>query len=188
MARTRLAPRQSPPIVMYHGDDMATLSDLKRKADAAANGSRTDDGADERAAYEAFLDEAAERAVEVVIQAIGPKRWQDLVLAHPPRMEESEPDEQGRTRQQVCDADLVDEFNTETLPRALLMYVDPDRPSIQTIIKPEFDDEADRAEFVDFEIAGDFERLWRVALAYNTTGSRNPKDPRSDQRSDESTT
>lgn len=169
---------------------MATLTDLKRRADhAKANATRPDDGADEEAAYQAFVDVAAERAVEVVIQAIGPKRWQELVLAHPPRMVESEPDDEGRTKMVEHDDDLMDGVNTLTFPRALLMYVDPERPEIQTLVKPEFEDEADRAEFVDTELAeGDFERAWRLALAYNTTRSRDPKAERFDPRSDESTT
>lgn len=185
MARTRLKPR-SATVVLYQGDDMARLAELKRAADHAAGGSRTDDGADEKAAYDAFVDEAAERAVEVVIQSIGPKRWQNLVLEHPPRMVESDPDKEGQTKMVEHDDDYTDGVNTLTFPRALLMYAEG--PFV-TITSPEFTDEADRAEFVDDEIAeGDFERLWRLAWDLNTARSRDPKDSRFDQRSDESTT
>jgi hypothetical protein len=185
---TRLKPRTAT-VVLYQGDDMATLSELKRAADhAMANGTRTDDGADEKIAYDAFVDKAAERAVEVVIQSIGPRRWQDLVLAHPPRMVESEPDDEGRTRMVEHDDDL-DGVDTSTFPRALLTYVDPEKPHFRTIIGPEFADEADLAEFVDDEIAqGDFERLWQLAFQLNTARGRDPKDHTFGQRSDESTT
>lgn len=182
---TRLKPRTAT-VVLYQGDDMDRLAELKRAADQAAGGGRTDDGADEKAAFDAFLDEAAERAVEVRIQSIGPRRWQDLVLAHPPRMVESEPDDEGRTRQVVHDDDLMEDVNTLTFPRALLMY---NEGRFQTIADPEFENDADRAEFVDDELAeGDFERLWRLAFELNTRRSVDPKGLRFDPRSDESTT
>lgn len=181
-----LKPR-SASIVIYQGDDMAQLAELKRKADNAATGNRMDDGADEAAAYDAFLDEAAERAVEVEVRSIGSRRWRDLVMAHPPRMVESEPDDEGKTQMVEHADDVQWDVNTETFPRALLMYADPEKPEIQTLASPAFADGAERAEFVDDELAeGDVERLWIGAFHLNASPSQAPK--ALGQRSSESTT
>lgn len=176
-----LNPR-SATIVLYQGDDMSTLAELKRAADQATAGPRKDAGAEETAAYNAFLDEAAERAVEVVVQSIGRRRWRDLVVAHPPRMVESEPDDEGKTRQVEHEEDVQWDVNTETFPRALLTYVDGE---YRTITEPDLGD--DLAPFVDDELTeGDFERLWIAAFALNAQPSRDPK--ALGQSSSESTT
>jgi hypothetical protein len=176
-----LKPRTAK-IVLYQGDDMASLAELKRAADNAAGGLRTDDGSDEMNAYEAFLDEAAERAVEVVLQSVGRRRWRDLVLAHPPRMVESEPDTEGKTRQVEHDDDVQWGVNTETFPRALLTLADGEH---RTIASPDLGD--DLAAFVDDELSeGDFEKAWITAFQLNASPSRDPK--ALGQRSSESTT
>lgn len=189
---TRLKPRQAT-LVLYHGDDMNTLAELKRAADHAATGNRKDAGAAEQAAFDAFLDEATQRAVEVVLQSIGRRRWRDIVAAHPPRMVESEPDDKGKTRMVEHDDDLQWGVNTETFPRALLTYVDRDwsgddeaeRP--RTIVAPEFADAEDLASFIDDEVPdGDVERMWLMAFALNADPGRSPK--AFGQRSSESTT
>jgi hypothetical protein len=181
-----LKPRQAT-VTLYQGDDMPRLAELKRAADQAAEGGRMDDGADETAAYNAFLTEVADRAVEVVVQSIGRRRWRDLTLAHPPRMVESEPDEEGKTRQVVHDEDVQWDVNTDTFPRALLMYADEEKPEIRTIAAPSLDSEDERAEFVDDELAeGDFEQLWIAAFHLNSAPPASPKELA--QRSSESTT
>lgn len=180
-----LKPRTAK-VVLYQGDDMATLAELKRAADQAGGGTRMDDGADEKAAYEAFVDEAAERAVEVVLEAIGRRRWRDLVLAHPPRMVESEPDDDGKTKMVEHDEDVYFSVNTETFPRALLLYADGDKA---TIAAPPFANETEREGFVDDDLAdGDFERAWMAAFHLNTNPPQDPKALLSALRSDESTT
>lgn len=178
-----LKPRTTS-FLIYQGDDMETLADLKRAADSAAGGNRTDDGADEVAAYETFLNEAAERAVEVRIESIGSRRWRDLVMAHPPRMVESEPDDEGKTRQVEHDEDVQWGVNTETFPRALLLF---DDGKARTLAEPEFASEEERAEFIDDEVSdGDFEKAWIAAFQLNASPSRDPK--ASGPRSSESTT
>lgn len=171
--------------VLYQGDDMAVLAELKRAADHASsepNPRGGGAGVEETAAYEAFLDEAAERAVEIVLQAIGRRRWRDLVVAHPPRMVESEPDDEGKTRQVEHDDDVQWGVNTETFPRALLTFVDGD---YRTIVDPDLGD--DLEAFIDDELAeGDFEKFWIAAFQLNASPSRDPKEL--GQRSSESTT
>lgn len=168
---TRLKPRTAT-IVLYQGDDMARLAELARAKEQAAGGNRADDGAIEAAAFEAFLTEAAERAVEVVLQSIGRRRWRDLVMEHPPRMVDSEPDDEGKTHLIEHDDDVQWGVNTETFPRALLMFVDGDH---RTIAEPDLGD--DLAEFVDDELAeGDFERAWIAAFQLNASPSINPKE------------
>jgi hypothetical protein len=182
---TLIKPRTAS-FVLYQGDDMARLAELKRAADQAAGGSRMDDGADEAAEYEAFLDEAAERAVEVAVQAIGRRRWRDLVMAHPSRMVESEPDDEGKTRMVEHDDDVQWGVNTETFPRALLTYVDPEKPETRTLVNPSLSGE-ELGEFVDDDLSeGDFEKAWITAFGLNASPSRDPKDHA--RRSSESTT
>lgn len=179
-----LKPRTAK-VVLYQGDDMATLAELKRAADRATDGNRMDDGADEKAAYEAFVTEAAERAVEVVLESIGRRRWRDLVLAHPPRMVDSDPDDEGQTRQVEHDEDVYFSVNTETFPRALLLYSEGGKA---TIAAPTFADEAGLAEFVDDDLAeGDFEKAWVAAFHLNTNPPQDPKALLSVLRLDEST-
>lgn len=180
-----LKPRQAT-VVLYQGDDMDRLAELNRAAEQAIGGNRNDAGAAESEAFNAFLAEAAERAVEVVIQSIGRRRWRDLVVAHPPRMVESAPDEQGKTTLVEHDDDVQWGVNTETFSRALLLFADEEQ---RTIALPAFDTEAELVAFVDDELPeGDFERLWIAAFTLNATPSRSPKALSTDPRSDESTT
>lgn len=171
-------------VVLYHGDDMVTLAELKRTADQAAGGNRADDGADEAAAFNAFIDAARERAVEVILESIGWRRWRDLVATHPPRMVESEPDDDGKTETVEHYEDVPYGFNTETLPRDLLMFRDEKK---RTIVGPELDVDG-LAEFVEDDCSeGQIEQLWLAAHGLNANQGASPK-ALSDPRSDESTT
>lgn len=104
-----LAPRTAK-VTIYQGDDMANLAELRQAVDVAerkhekakkavddalASGSLRigddlpeqyeDDLRAARSAYEAAVDEASERAVEVTLVAMKRKAFRDLMAAHPPR-------------------------------------------------------------------------------------------------------
>lgn len=164
-----LKPRTAK-VPIYHGDDMAILAELHRKAEvaarlaeaAAAGPRRLGDvipNADaEKAAYDAFVDEAAERAFEVELEAIGSRRFRDLLAAHPPRVETVD------GREQIVEADQEYAVNTETLPMALLTFRDESKATITDPSLPE--DEL--REFLEDDCSdGDLERLWETAFWLN---------------------
>ena len=97
-----LKPRTAT-IPIYQGDDAERLAELRMAVAVAERQAMQSNGAPRRggdsdpaeaikaaqAAYDAFVDEAAERAVEVVVRSIGRRRFRDLVAAHPPRKEKN---------------------------------------------------------------------------------------------------
>lgn len=193
-----LKPRTAT-VVLYQGDDMERMAELRRIADAAELQARADLQVGARAplragdeqpiesfreavqpsrdALNAFVDEAAERAVEIHLQAIGSTRFADLLLAHPPRTVQVD----GKTVDHDDDAafaDYLSQFgildgavDVSTFPKALLKHRDGKR----TIVDPELD-EADLAEFLDEECSeGDIDKLWRAAYLLNRAVATDPK-------------
>jgi hypothetical protein len=162
-------------VVIYQGDDLERLSELRRKADTAeriqrenADSARIGDGDDSgvaelKAAYDAFVEEAAERAEVVTLRAIGRGRWRDLLADHQPREVDGEPHPD----------DAVYGCNVETLPDALLTFVDGD---VRTIESPEFATSKACRDFLDNDLsAGDFESLWVTAYWLNVSPGADPK-------------
>lgn len=172
-----LKPRTAT-VVLYQGDDLEQLADLRREvafaehaAEQAAKGPRR--GGDEipsadaeKAAYDAFVTVAAERAVEVHLEAIGSLRFNALVQEHEPRVERDE-----KNKPHIADADADYGVNTLTFPRALLTFADGDR---RTITGP---DEvlADVGDFVDDMSAGQLDTLFDAAYWLNRTRGVDPK-------------
>lgn len=189
-------------VVLYQGDDMARLTDLRRAADHAERQAQADLQSTVRAplrsgdevpieafreavqpardAYNAFVDEAASRAVEVRLQAIGSTRFEELLLAHPSRKVEVD----GKTVDHEDDAAFADYLaafgiadgavNTATFPKALLKH----REGRRTIVEPELS-EAELNEFLDEDCSeGDIEAMWRPAYLLNRAVAVNPKEGR----------
>jgi hypothetical protein len=206
---TALKPRTAT-IVIYQGDDMTTLTELRRAAETArqfhaiaeaevedAKESGTAREGDDEAAvarlaatkadleeceakYDAFVDEAAERAVTVELHSIGKKRFRDLMAAHPPRKVaetiQPGPDADEDAVPTVVERDHPDdaalEVNTETFPDALLTFIDDDDPEVRTIGKPELVGRKAVTAFVDNDLAeGDFEGIWTAAYWLNRSPS-----------------
>lgn len=184
---TTLNPRTAT-VVIYHGDDLERLGELRREADlaqryadeavAAARGRprREGDespGAEEhaeadakKAAYDAFLDVAAERAVEVEVQALGRRRFRALIEAHPPRMVAGE---EGET---VHEDDAEFGVDTTAFPDALLTYRADGK---RTIVSPDLTPGA-LSDFLDEEVSdGDYEKLWQTAYYLNRSPGPDPK-------------
>lgn len=186
-------------VVLYQGDDMARLADLQREADHAELQARADLQSAARAplragdevpleafreavkpardALNAFVDEAAARAVEIRLQAIGSTRFEELLLAHPPRKVQVD----GKTVDHEDDAafaDYLSEFgiedgavNTATFPKALLKH----REGRRTIVEPDLS-EAELEEFLDEECSeGDIDAMWRPAYLLNRVVAVDPK-------------
>lgn len=170
--------RRRETVYLYQGDDLDRLTALAqavadaRAAEAAAGSSRllSDTGArDAVEAFNAFREEARDRAVKVVLEALGRVFWRDLVRAHPPR-EKTVTDDEGKPITVLHDEDGAG-INFDTFPEALLTFADPERPDVQTIVSPEFSSAEDRERWVDDLSDPDFYRLYGKAWTLNRSAA-----------------
>lgn len=183
-------------IPIYDGDDFERLAELRRevaiaerkleaaKADAAGAALRLGDGdsvADAQAevkraqdAYDAFVDEAAERAEMWVLHPIGHEEWRELLKAHPPR-KVTTTGADGKEAEETDPEDAYFGVNTETFPKALLLFVDPEDDEIRTVAEPAFDTTAALRKRVKRLSVGEFETLWVSAYQLNSGAIADPK-------------
>lgn len=129
-----------------------------------------------RAEYDAFVDVAAERAEEWVVESIGHEDWRDLLLAHPMRKTTETGSEGPVEVDHPVDAEWG--FNVETFGKALLLWADPEDPEHRTIQKAGDIDLGRLALRVKRLSSGQFETLWATAYALNTGGVTDPKSGR----------
>lgn len=185
-------------VPIYHGDDFERMAELRREVDIAerkytvakmeAEGSTEvlragDDVAavtEARARVEAarelfasFVDEATERAEMWVLRPLGHEAFRDLLKAHPPRMVKKADDE-GVETETVDAADAYWKVNTETFPKALLTFVDPEDEDHRTIEAP-FESVGALQKRVKRLSAGEFETMWVYAHTLNKGGAADPK-------------
>jgi histone H3/H4 len=169
------------------GDEAPTAEEAERAFEEATRPTQE--------AFNAFVTEAAERALEVRFRYIGWRRFAQLVAEHPPRMvtdtreiqvpaEGADPDDPDA---EMVTKTVTEEFvhdddgapfnaNTETLFPALLAYVAEDKPEIRTIVEPEFETAAEVLEFVEDELSeGDGERIAIQAFLLNRNAGADPK-------------
>lgn len=196
-----LKPR-SLTVPIYDGDDFEQITDLHRQVEIAkrheaaarlrvAEGggedlrAGDDDGSQElrdaqaevkarKDAYEAFVREAADRAEMWVLNPIGHEEYRALLKAHPPRTTKRVGDD-GNEVEDVNVEDSAFGVNTDTFPKALLMFVDPDDDEIRTIAEPVFASEAERRRRVKRLSAGEFDTLWIRATSLNSGLIADPK-------------
>ena len=178
---------------LYQDDDQPRLAELANAvtlAEQSASRSAARLGDDEppaaveaaKRAYNAFIDEIAERTFVVRLRVIGSRRFRDLLLAHPPRMVPKvspAPPAEGETVVVAAPEMVVHEddrgwgVNTETFPRALIAFSDGE---VSTIVSPTFKSDAERKAFVDDELSdGELVQMWIVAHERNRGGSTDPK-------------
>jgi hypothetical protein len=168
-------------VIIYQGDDLATLSDLRGAAELAqrlyedsqkSGTNRIGDAPDPQPAkdaYDAFIDEAAGRAETVTLRAIGRRHWRDLFDENPPRMVKRLID--GEQTEVVHPDDEPFGVDTKVFGEKLLNF---DHDGVRTITVPEFPTAAARTEFVDNISEGDFDRLWTTAYYLNTSLGLDP--------------
>lgn len=164
---TTIKPRTAS-VVIYQGDDLERLAELRRDVDVAeraeeGRGRRIgdDSGAQEaRDAFDAFVDEAAERAVEVEVTALKRRQFRSLMAEHPPRKVA------GEDGQETHPDDAGFDVNVETFAEAFLPL---------SITAPTFDTPADRDDFLDGLSDGDYERIFATAYWLNRTPGGDPK-------------
>lgn len=169
-------------VPIYDGDDLHRLGELRRAADhaervvAAQDKARRgaarvgdDDEPSEAAqaltaarnAYDAFVDEASDRATFVDLQALPRRKFRNLMATHPPRKDNDE--------------DAAWGVNMETFGDALLAYVDEESSDVRTVVAPAFQTKADLEAFLDVISDGDFSDLFNVAYELNRAPSSDPK-------------
>ena len=182
-------------IYLYDGDDMERMADLRRAVDIAERQAEAasllvaprrmgDDLPDNSAsvqeaqsAFDAFVDEAVERAEAWELHAIGFEEFRTLLKNHPPRKVSEMVD--GEERETTDPEDVYMgpngrfEINSETFPKALLLFVDPDDVEHRTVHAPFTDAEALRKRVRRLS-AGEFESLWFAAYTLNEGGVADP--------------
>lgn len=181
----KLAERDATEVSeQYDAQEARVASDSARYDDDAEISQDDVDAAkaiarEAKKAYNDFVTEAADRALSVTVQHIGSKRFRELVAAHPQRVLR---DDDGALIKDSEGFDIVhgEDFqfgvNTETMPRALLAYVDERNHSIRTITEPRLDGPQATEEFIDDELSdGDLDRIWRAAYFLNRLPSADPK-------------
>lgn len=176
--------RATDTVLLYQGDDWTKLEDLRIEAEAArqrhaeAKKSPTRRGGDDTAtpladaekAFDDFVDEAAERAQEVVVQSLGRKAFRDMRMDHKPRMTTRLID--GDETEIPIPEDALFRVNTDTFPDVLLTYVDATDPELRTIVKPEFNSKAELRAWLDEDLTeGQYDDIWRAAHALNAQGA-----------------
>lgn len=134
-------------------------------------------------AFDAFVDEAAERAEMWSVEPIGHEEFRELLKEHPPRTTK---DDDGK--EVTVPEDQGFEVNTSTFPKALLTFVDPEDETIRTVVEPKFDSEAAFRRRLKRLSAGHFDSIWAAAFMENRGGIVDPKGlryspatPRSDE-------
>lgn len=147
---TVLMPRTTT-VLLFQGDDLARIEELRQAAENAAGKPRDLGDLDPAVEHDEFVKEAEQRAVRVVLKALGRKQWRSLVAAHPPR-----PD---------VEADQSLGVNDETFGEALVL-ASLDEPALSG-------DEAE--EFLDSLRSADFDRLYATAFALNRFQGDAPK-------------
>ncbi|HEY9353409.1 MAG TPA: hypothetical protein VIP28_09175 [Nocardioides sp.] len=202
-------PKVTIPI-LADGDE-ETLRDLRRALAIAKRNAKTNAGVPQRGgdpapdeeveaakvAHDEFLDVAAERAEGWTLETIGHHEFRELLKQHPARTV-TRTNEDGTTEEVVEPEDEGFGVNTETFPRALLLFVDPDDPEIRTIAALDIDGEDIVGEIevaqhddqgkptaykhgvkvtrrVKRLSAGHFQSLWTSAMSLNELGVGDPK-------------
>lgn len=177
--------RRQATVIIYQGDDLDKMGELKQIADRAqwqfdewklSENRRTGDApVDPQPAkdeFDAFVDEAAERATAVKVFHIGRKRFRQLKREHPARMETRLIE--GKQSEVTLEEDDENGVNVDTFPDALLMFHDP-ATDYRTIVEPAFPTKEGLVEFLDEMADGDFEKLWLTAFSLNTAVGADPK-------------
>ncbi|TQK73361.1 hypothetical protein [Nocardioides sp. SLBN-35] len=125
------------------------------------------------AAFDEGIDQAAERAEEWIVESIGFEQWRELLAAHPAREIQIGEGDQAETVVDPRDDDWF--VNTDTFPKALLLWVDPEDGEHRTIQKAGDIDLGGLGRRLRRLSEGQFETLWATAWALNKGGISDPK-------------
>lgn len=129
--------------------------------------------AEKRAAVDAFIDQAADRADGWDLHHIGHEAWIDLVAAHPERKITVGEGEEAKEVPHPTDEHYG--VNTDTFGTALLLFVDPDDEDHRTIAKVGGRDRTAIRGLVRRLSQGQLDTLWLTAWQLNTGAVVDPK-------------
>ena len=184
-------------VPLYDGDDFERMAELRREVEIAERqvaaaqvnaesgaparlGDDTESVAkakdrleEKRATFTAFVDEASERAEMWVLEAIGHEEFRQLLKDHPPRMIKVT-DDDGKEHEVIHGEDAMWKVNTETYPKALLTFVDPEDDEIRTVAAPFESVQALRKRIRRLS-EGEFASMWIAAHALNRGMAADPK-------------
>jgi hypothetical protein len=184
-----LKPRTAT-IPIYQGDDTERLAELRMAVAIAERQAQIASGAPKRggdddpqaavnaaqAEFDAFVDEASERAIEVVVRAIGRRRFRDLLAEHPAREVD---DKDGKKVTHEDDREYG--VNVETFAPALLLFAEAGEDGVRTIMGPSEVTKSPTVlrDFLDDEVTeGDYEKIFTVAYWINRAPGSDPKELR----------
>ena len=119
------------------------------------------------------MDEASDRAELWVLNAIGHEEFRKLLADHPPR-KVTKTDDEGKDHEVTHPDDAGFEVNTETFPKALLLFVDPEDEDVRTIHEPFESIQALRKRVKRLAV-GEFESMWVTAHMLNNGPVADPK-------------
>lgn len=149
-------------VSLYQGDDLTRHDELLAEMERAARGiggtsARLGDDPQAAAraaaeAFNAFKDEAEERAAKIELRAVGRKAWRDMVAAHPPRPDNDADEARGFN---------VDKFADDLIPAC--------------IAEGQFPSAADRDAFLDDLPDGLWNLLYSECLKLNQAIGPDPK-------------
>lgn len=151
-----LAPRRVLALTIFQGDDLDTLAHLKRAADVSTRNLREGDDAEqtpEQHAYQAAVDDAAGRAIEVWVTKQGNRAYRNLLTRHVPRDDDQ--------------ADAAAGWNRDTFPAELLASCVTTEPAV-----------ADLDAFLDTIALDDYDYLVTIAQAVHEVRSADPRESR----------
>lgn len=181
-------------ILIYRDDDFERMAELRRevqlaelKAEQAKSPLMLGDEEPSveaveaaKAAYNEFVDEAAEYAEEWVIQTLGHGEFRDLLSAHPPRTQTPWPPE-GVAVEAAAKAPLHEDdehfnVNTLTFGADLLLFrrTDEDGDESRTIVEPDLPPDELRRKVKRLSL-GQFDNLWAAAYLLNSNGIADPR-------------
>ena len=133
------------------------------------------------AAYDAFLDEAAERAEGWGLDHIGFREFRQLLKDHPPRVISTEVAEDGTTKETFDPIDAAWGVDTEEFPEKLLLFVDEEDAEVRTVVELKQGNVniAKNPEKLRKRVRrlseGQFDALWTKAFLLNKAGVNDPK-------------
>lgn len=148
-------------IYLFQGDDEELIRDLDRRAREAQKAAEKgparllcdiENWRDLAEQHDTLVVEAKERAVKVVVRALGRRTWRALVAAHPPREDSKEDEAAG--------------VNEETFADALVPL---------SLASPVFESDAERDAFLDSLNDAQFNGLYLTAFVLNRGTQSPPK-------------
>lgn len=186
-------------VPLWHSDDFEKLKELRQAVNIAERNAEraavrplligdeqpSDDAVTEaRAAYDAFVEEAAERAEEWELVSISHDQFRDLIEKHPPRQVPVEGENETRDHDDDAEAGV----NAKDFGKALLLFdeTDEDGDRFRTVTSPDLPADELRRRVKSLS-AGEYRDLWQAAYLLNSGGVNDPKGTRYSTRSSSET-